>query len=316
MRSQKIGPVTPLASGASNPGITSAAAISAGFAQQVAAHDQSRETRAVTDQRTSINLFPETILQTSQSIDAIPEQVIQEQGLSNLQDALKNVPAVTLNAGDGGSHDDSVNRRGLTVSDDFFLDGLHDMGSRTRDPFDYEPVEVLKGPSSTLSGRSTTGGVINQVTKSPQLSLIENIALTGSTNAEIRGTADVNYVLDDTSAIGMNIMGQRNNFDGQPFARDPRWGFAPEFAYTGMPFLFCAPAPVPKDAFYGLASDDCEKTDVEVVTGTVVHKINNVFSISDAARNYTNSYFTSPMESHVVAGTSRTFLLSANYFFE
>ena len=217
--------------GISAAGLSSAAAISAAFGQTVAANDQAPETVTVTDQRTSISLLPDKILNTPQSIDLVPEKVIQEQGVNNLQDALKNVPGITLNSGEGGTHGDLVNLRGFSVSDDYFLDGLRDTGLYTRDSFDYESVEVLKGPSSTLFGRGTTGGVINQVSKSPALCPIDDFALTGGTNAEIRGTADLNYVLGDTSAVRVNVMGQRSNFDGQPYARDQRWGIAPAFAY-------------------------------------------------------------------------------------
>ena len=185
------------AAGVSGASLTSAAAISAAFGQQVAANDQAPESVVVTEQHTSINLLPDAILNTPQSINVVPASVIQEQGVNNLEDALKNVPGITLNSGEGGTHGDLVNLRGFSVSDDYFLDGLRDTGLYTRDSFDYESVEVLKGPSSTLFGRGTTGGVINQVTKSPELYPIDDFALTGGTNAEIRATGDVNYVLGD-----------------------------------------------------------------------------------------------------------------------
>ncbi len=317
--------------GVSSAGLTSAAAISAAFSQQIAANgqanDQSPETVVVTGQRTSFDLLPNTILNTPQTIDVVPAKVIQEQGVNNLEDALKNVPGITLNAGEGGTHGDLVNLRGFSVSDDYFLDGLRDTGLYTRDAFDYESVEVLKGPSSTLFGRGTTGGAINQVTKSPQLYPINDFSLTGGTNAEIRGTADVNYVLGDTSAMRVNLMGQRNNFDDQRYARDQRWGIAPAVVYglgtdtvftlkylhqqqddlpdTGVPFLFDKPAPVPKDAFYGLPTDDREKTDVEVITGKVEHKIDNVFTVSDAVRY--GSYWYDARETNSHYGTANCY---------
>jgi catecholate siderophore receptor len=75
------------------------------------------------------------------------------------------VPGITINAGEGGAHGDSVNLRGISVPDSFFLDGLRDIGLYQRDTFDEEAVEVLLGPSSVLFGRGSTAGVINQVTK-------------------------------------------------------------------------------------------------------------------------------------------------------
>jgi catecholate siderophore receptor len=317
--------------GVSSASLASAAAISAAFGQQLATNDDtSVETVVVTGQKTSLGLLPNTILNTPQTIDVVPAKLIQEQGVNNLEDAIKNVPGITLNSGEGGTHGDLVNLRGFSVSDDYFLDGLRDTGLYTRDTFDYESVEVLKGPSSTLFGRGTTGGAINQVTKSPELFSIQDYALTGGTNAEIRGTADVNYVLGDTSAVRVDLMGQRNNFDGQPFARNQRWGIAPSLAYglgtdtvwtlkylhqqqddlpnTGVPFLFDEPAPVPKNAFYGLPSDDRQKTDVEVVTGKVEHRFDDVFSISDSARF--GSYWFDARETNAHYGTANCYTLA------
>lgn len=327
MRSLKSSLLARTAWGVSSAGLTSAAAITAAFGQQVAANDQSLETVVVTGQKTSLALLPDTIINTPQTIDVVSQKVIQEQGVNNLEDALKNVPGITLNSGEGGTHGDLVNLRGFSVSDDYFLDGLRDTGLYTRDTFDYESVEVLKGPSSTLFGRGTTGGAINQVTKSPELYPINDFALTGGTNAEVRGTADVNYVLGDTSAVRINLMGQRNNFDGQPYARDQRWGIAPSFAYglgtdtvwslkylhqqqddlpyTGVPFLFDQPAPVPKNVYYGLPTDDRQKTDVEVVTGKVEHKFNDIFSISDTARY--GSYWYDERETNAHYGTANCY---------
>ncbi len=294
---------------ASSLGLTSAAAMSAAFGQELAvntSNNQTIETVTVTDQRLSLGLVPDTILNTPQSINGIPAEVIREQGVTTLTDALKNVPGITLNAGEAGTHGDLVNLRGFSVSDDYFLDGLRDTGLYTRDAFDYESVEVLKGPSSTLFGRGTTGGAINQVTKSPELYPIDDFAVTGGTNAELRGTADVNIVLGDDAAFRVNVMAQRNNLEGQPFARNQRWGIAPTIAFglgtdtvwtlkylhqqqddipdNGVPFLSGQPAPLPKDAYFGLPADDRYQADVEIVTGKVEHKFDDVFSVSDAVR--------------------------------
>src|ERR1700674_4274968 len=48
----------------------------------------------------------------SQSTDTVDQKALAEQNLSLVQDALRNVPGITLNAGEGGSHGDSVNLRG------------------------------------------------------------------------------------------------------------------------------------------------------------------------------------------------------------
>src|SRR5271155_3837246 len=105
----------------SSAGFTSAA-ISAALGQTLAANDRDVETVVVTEQRTDFSLLPAKILDTPQTIDVIPASVIKEQGVNNLEDALKNVPGITLNSGEGGVHGDLVNLRGFSISDDYFLD--------------------------------------------------------------------------------------------------------------------------------------------------------------------------------------------------
>jgi catecholate siderophore receptor len=207
------------------------------------------------------------------------------------------------------------------------MDGLRDTGLYDRDVFDIDNLEVYKGPASTLFGRGSTGGVINQVTKAPQLFPIDDFTLVGGTNAEIRATADVNYVLGDTGAMRLDLMGQRNDFEDRSFARNQRWGAAPSFAWGlgtdttvslkylhqqednipdyGIPFLFDKPAPVARDTYYGLPSDDRFKTDVDVVTGKVNHTFNDTFSISDTARY--GSYWFDSRQTAAIYGSGNCF---------
>ncbi|MGH6872877.1 MAG: TonB-dependent receptor [Rhizomicrobium sp.] len=288
-------------------GVSSAAAVSAALADTVvAANDRPVETVTVTGKRTHVDALPEKILNLPQSINVVPLKVIQEQGTASLQEALKNVPGITLNAGEGGAHGDTVNLRGFSASDDFFLDGMRDTGFYTRDTFDYQSIEVLKGPASTLFGRGSTGGVINQVSKTPQLYPIESAIATIGTNDEYRGTADVNYLLNDNSAARVNLMGETSHVSDRDFVRNRRWGAAPSVAFGldtpttltlsyfheeeydvpdfGIPFLFGKPALVPRNFYYGLAKDDSNKTDVNVMSGAAAHQFNASLSISDHAR--------------------------------
>lgn len=321
--------------GTASFGIASAAAVTAAFGQQVASNDK-LETVVVTSRRTALDVLPVKILDAPQSINVVPAEVIRQQGVNNLQDALKNVPGITLNAGEGGTHGDLVNLRGFSAGDDYFMDGLRDTGLYDRDTFNVDALEVYKGPASTLFGRGSTGGVVNQISKSPQLYQIQDFSLTGGTNAEMRATADVNYVVADTAAVRIALMGQRNNVTDRPFARNQRWGAAPSFAWGigtdtsfslkylhqqednipdyGIPFLFDKPAPVSRDKFYGLPQDDRYKTDVEVVTGRFDHTFNDTFSISNTTRF--GSYWFDSRQTAAIYGDANCFTdASSPYYY-
>ena len=112
--------------------------------------------------------LPDLLKDTPQSITVVPQRIIREEAVFNLRDALRNVTGISFAAGEGGgAQGDNLTLRGFSARNDIFTDGVRDFGQYTRDTFDLESVEVLKGPSSVLFGRGSTGGVINQVTKTP-----------------------------------------------------------------------------------------------------------------------------------------------------
>ena len=303
-------PVSPrrLRQGVGSTGICLASAFGLSPSHAAAADQPvaSHEAVIVTARKPALLTLSEKIQNTAQSINVIPQTVLHEQGVNTLQDALKNVPGVTLNAGEGGAHGDTINLRGFPASDDFFLDGLRDDGYYTRDSFDLEALEVYKGPASTLFGRGSTGGVVNQVSKTPHPGDSVGATFTAGTNDEARGAADLDFGLGEDAAVRLNAMGQRSDIAGRPNALTRRWGVAPSIALglngptrltlsylyqgennipdLGIPFVGDAPAKVGRSVDYGLPSDDRTKADVNVVTARLDHDFGHGLSISEALR--------------------------------
>ena len=198
------------------------------------------------------------------------------------------------------------------AADDFFLDGLRDTGFYDRDPFNLDAVEVYKGPASTLFGRGSTGGVINQVSKTPQLDSIDEAMLTAGTSGLLRATADVDYALGNLSAIRIDAMGERTRVAERDDVLNQRYGFAPSVAFGidkpttltlsyfhqdennvpdyGIPFLFGTPAPVARGSYYGLVDDDRTLTHVDIATAHLTHDFGEGLAFQDTAR-YGNYWF-------------------------
>ena len=80
---------------------------------------------------------------------------------------------------------------------DLYLDGIRDIAQYNREVFNVEQVDVLRGSASMLFGRGSTGGVVNQVSKRPFLSNLNEAALTLGSDAYKRGTADLNRVVGE-----------------------------------------------------------------------------------------------------------------------
>ena len=240
-----------------------------------------------------------------QSVTVVSSELMSAQANTRLEDALKNVPGITLNAGEGSARGDTVNLRGFSAFNDFFLDGIRDAAVYTRDSFDLESVEVVKGPSAILFGRGSTGGAINQVSKAPNLAGIDSVTAEFGTNHEYRATTDLDMPLSSTAAFRFNAMGESSDVADRDFVKNRRWGLAPSLALgigeddslivtylhqqennrpdAGIPFLDGRPAPVPRDAYFGLISDTVSTQD-DIGTFRYKHDFNADISIADTLR--------------------------------
>ncbi|MEM7761933.1 MAG: TonB-dependent siderophore receptor [Cyanobacteria bacterium P01_A01_bin.40] len=104
-----------------------------------------------------------------QSIQVIPQQVIEDQQAIGLDEVLSNVSGVTT-GGTTGNSNESFNIRGFSdtsVLRDGFRQFGNFFGQNFAETANLEQVEVLKGPASILYGEIEPGGVINLVTKKP-----------------------------------------------------------------------------------------------------------------------------------------------------
>lgn len=103
-----------------------------------------------------------------QSIQVIPRQVIEDQRVNRVSDALRNVSGVQTDDSFGGTID-RVNIRGFQA-DVFLVDGFRRQSftpGGAANPLLIERIEVLKGPASVLFGNLEPGGVVNVITESP-----------------------------------------------------------------------------------------------------------------------------------------------------
>jgi catecholate siderophore receptor len=136
-----------------------------------------------------------------------------DQGVTTLRDALRNVPGISLGAGEGSSQGDSLTIRGFTARNDIFLDGMRDFGSYYRDPFYLQDVQVLKGPASILFGRGSTGALSSRTASCRPSGPFANGTLMFGTDSTKRTTADVDQPLPELgegSALRLNLMANQN----------------------------------------------------------------------------------------------------------
>ncbi|MBR0708360.1 TonB-dependent siderophore receptor [Bradyrhizobium liaoningense] len=139
-------------------------------------------------------------LDTSQSVNIVPEQVLKDQLPRNIDDALINISGITQTNTLAGTQD-AVIRRGFGDNRDgsIMRNGMPLVQGRSLNPA-VESVEVLKGPASLLYGIMDPGGIVNTISKRPELYQHGSVTLLGSAFSASKTGAD--GLLDITGPIG------------------------------------------------------------------------------------------------------------------
>ena len=108
--------------------------------------------------------------ETPQSITVVGKEQMRDQGVQNLQEALRYTPGILADGFGYDSRGDYSIIRGIEAA--YYLDGLRTsygyyVNTSAIEPYALDRVEVLRGPSSMLYGQAPTGGIINGSSKLP-----------------------------------------------------------------------------------------------------------------------------------------------------
>lgn len=272
------------------------------------------------------------LLNIPQTVTVIPQEVIRDQGATSLRDVLRNVPGISIQAGEGGQPPgDNLSIRGFSARSDLFIDGVRDFGGYSRDTFNTEQVEVIKGPSSTNSGRGSTGGTVNLSSKMPQLaSNAYAIMLGGGSDEFGRATVDMNQRISQLPGAALRFNGVYNtqNTPDRDYITQSLWGIAPSISFGletetrftvsyfhleqdglpdyGLPWVprtgnitgLPPGAPAVDDRnWYGLRRRDFNETQTDIFTGIFEHDFREdlkLTNITRYGRNTTELISTSP----------------------
>ncbi|UWX61846.1 TonB-dependent receptor [Chryseobacterium oranimense] len=150
----------------------------------------------------SVAKMPLRNIENPQFYTSINQQILKEQLIYDVSDALKNAPGVVKMQGSAGRAGDGsfyYNLRGFPTRVSM-VDGVPATTNSEIDPADIERIDVIKGPSGTLYGGTVNsfGGLVNVVTKKPKDYFGGEVSyLLGSYNLN-RVTADVYGPITDS----------------------------------------------------------------------------------------------------------------------
>lgn len=168
-----------------------------------------------------------------QAIQVIPQQVLEDQQILRLEEALRNATGATQGSSSSRSVFNTVIIRGFDTRN-ILRDGLRDDTNVTvgSDLTNIDRIEVLRGPASVLYGRGGIGGTINLVTEQPlDEPFYEVEGSVGNFNA-YRGALDLSGPLNDdrTLLYRLNASAQRSDTFIE-FTEIERYFVAPAFSW-------------------------------------------------------------------------------------
>lgn len=185
-------------------------------------------------ERASSPKLTQPLVDTPQTITVIKKEVLRDQAVTTLTDALRNTPGITMQMGENGNTatGDAVYLRGFDAQGSIFVDGIRDVGTITRDMFNIEQVEVVKGPAGTDIGRGSPNGYINLQSKLPFAENDANASVSLGSGSLKRSTLDLNRKLNESgsAAVRLNLMAQDSGVVDRDEVKNKGWGFAPSLA--------------------------------------------------------------------------------------
>lgn len=161
-----------------------------------------------------------------QAISVVTQEIIQDQSIQSVSDAVRYVPGVTAIQGEGNR--DALVFRGNATTGDLFVDGIRDDVQTYRDFYNTERIEVLKGPNGMIFGRGGAGGVLNRVTKEAGWDAINQVTTSYGAYGHKRIGIDVGQALSDDIAFRLNAV-YENSDSYRDGVNLERYGINPTF---------------------------------------------------------------------------------------
>ena len=261
------------------------------------------------------------LLDVPQAVTVLTKQRLDDQAILSVQEALRFVPGAVGAQGEGNR--DQIVLRGNNSTADFFVDGVRDDVQYFRDFYNLDRLEILRGANAMIFGRGGGGGVINRVTKTPDLAA-QLIAADAAVDTwgSWRVAADLNQPLATGIAarlngfyeeasnhrdfygltrwavnptLGLDLGGRGNLVLGYEHAADDRT------ADRGIPSQAGRPAPVSRNLFVGDPALNRSRVDVDALSLAADYRLADSLTLrhrtrwADYDKVYTNIFAVTPL---------------------
>lgn len=177
--------------------------------------------------------------ETPQSVSVVTRKQIEDQRPRTVTEALDYTPGAFSGLVGSATRYDYVTLRGFKDNStaSVILDGLRllsDGGTYSSmqiDPWMVERIDVFRGPSSVLYGRSTPGGLVALTSKRPQAEPYHEVELFGGTQKQRGAAFDSTGALSEDGRVSYRVTGVARASDTmQKGLENERYALAPSLA--------------------------------------------------------------------------------------
>ncbi|MBU9838168.1 ferrichrome porin FhuA [Rahnella sp. L72c] len=172
-----------------------------------------------------------------QSVSVVTREEMDTHQPQSVKEALGYTPGITVSTRGASNTYDAVKIRGFgSVNQNNYLDGLKLQGDFYNevimDPYMLERVELMRGPTSVLYGKSSPGGIISMVSKRPTIEPLKEIQFKMGTDNLWQTGFDFSNALDDAGVYSYRLTGvARSNDVQQDMSKEKRYSIAPSFSW-------------------------------------------------------------------------------------
>lgn len=189
------------------------------------------------------------VIKVPQPVTIVDDEVFEAQGAVSVSDTLNYVAGVTANPYGPDSRVDGALVRGISALQ--FRDGMRDIfsyyASIRADPYNFDRIELVRGPASVLFGQGSLGGIVNMVSKTPQFETGGEFSLRYGSFDRKEALADITGPVSDTLAARV-VARVRDSGSQTDHVPDDRVMFSPSVTF--------APADTTQITLIGLYQED------------------------------------------------------------
>ena len=152
------------------------------------------------------------ILETPRSISVITQEQLDDRKPQTLLDAVAYTPGTRVGSYGFDPRYDAFTIRGIDVTyTGVFRDGLRQVNSPNGlfrlEPYGLEGITILRGPASSIYGASSTGGIVDLISKRPTFLPFREVEVQTGSYGRIQGSFDLSGPVNADNTLFYRLTG-------------------------------------------------------------------------------------------------------------